>query len=147
MNCKNCGKEITDDSNFCKQCGYPMKDLSDTDEPYAYRYPTPLKDKVIATVFSVLLPGVGQIYVEKTRRGAGLAVCGVILLLICIWSGYMIWEDMELSLWYTGTQSPYMLFVPAMLIYLMMLAINAFDAYKLANDYNRALKKTGSPPW
>lgn len=147
MHCENCGKEITDDSNFCKQCGYPQKDLSDTDEPYAYRYPTPLKDKIVAAALSVVLPGLGQAYTRKTRRGIGLAIPGAILLIISISTGYMVWKDIEMSLWYTGTQSPFMLFLPAMLIYLMMVATNAFDAYKLANDYNRALKKTGSPPW
>ena len=148
MNCKNCGKEITDDSNFCKQCGYPMKDLSDTDEPYAYRYPTPLKDKIVAAVLSVVLPGLGQAYVRKTKRGIGLAIPGAILLIICISTGYMVWKGLEMTLWYSsGAQSPFMLFFLAIMAYILMVSVNAFDAYKLANDYNRTLKKTGSPPW
>ena len=147
MYCKNCNVEITDDSNFCKRCGYPLKDLSDEDEPYAYRYPTPQKDKVVAAALSVILPGLGQAYVGKTRRGLGLAIPGAILLLICISTGYMLWKDMEMSLWYTGAQSPYLLFIPAMMIYMIVVITSTFESYKLATEYNTALKKTGSSPW
>lgn len=148
MNCKNCGKEITDDSNFCKQCGYPMKDLSNMDEPYTYRYHTPLKDKIAAAVLSVVLPGLGQVYVGKTRRGVGLAIPGAILLIICISTGYMVWKGLEMTLWYaSGAQSPFMLFFLAIIAYILMVIVNTFDACKLAIDYNAILKKTGSPPW
>ena len=48
-------------------------------------------------------------------------------------------------LWHTGTQSLFMLFFPTIMANTLMVIVNAFDAHKLAIDYNTVLKKTGSP--
>lgn len=122
--CKNCGKIIFTDAKFCEYCGTrvdstllqpeevapsPQQPRYDTPQNgqqvqySSYQQPSyvpgnqpklPRKSPVISAILSLLIAGLGQIYLGRFWRGAGWFIVGIILgiasggvLAIFVWIG------------------------------------------------------------
>ncbi|HXX55028.1 MAG TPA: zinc ribbon domain-containing protein [Methanoregula sp.] len=90
--CPECGKPVArESSKFCDNCGAPLYSP-------APGYPTTLaaapreeKSPFLASLFSSVIPGLGQVYNGMTARGAALfagTLAGLFLLLI---PGLIVW--------------------------------------------------------
>jgi TM2 domain-containing membrane protein YozV/ribosomal protein L32 len=92
--CSNCGYGLLNNFNFCPNCGHDlnppvdsnMKSLSVNDN----------KNIILAIVLSIVLPGLGQIYLGLDRKGAIFLIAYVvslilILLIIGFVLGIIIW--------------------------------------------------------
>jgi TM2 domain-containing membrane protein YozV len=134
--CSNCGKEIQEGIKFCKHCGATTA-TSETATPappppppppvyHAAQqvYQEPLKNEGITALASAIIPGAGQIYVGKVKRGIALLIGNVILWMV---SGILFW---------------FLAWVPMVVLW----AWNIYDAYNLAKQYNQAVRATGRPP-
>lgn len=82
------------------------------------------KSEALAIVLSVLIAGVGQMYLGKVGRGVGILIGLIILAVIGIVTlgiGYIL--GIILFIW------------------------QIIDAYNLCRQYNRYLLQNGRPPW
>jgi hypothetical protein len=146
MVCPNCGKTVTDDTMvFCPACGFSF--TQQPNQPYTpnqygpppYGYQTaPQKSVAIAFILSFIIPGVGQIYVGKIKRGIAYLVTYMAL--------YVISTLITMNTDYTDIQavkdliaSP--LFIGIMLVSFGFWAFNVYDAYRLAKRYNEASRR------
>ncbi len=148
MYCPNCGTETTPDSEFCQKCGTNLNEgAKQAGVPPNVTYAMPLKSTGIAAVLSFLFTGLGQVYVGKIARGiifVCIGACVGVLSSILILSGVVIDTNAE-TIEYT------MSYIAAgaviLIAYLAFWIWQIFDAHKLANQYNDALKQTGNEPW
>ena len=143
MVCPNCGKTVTDDTMvFCPACGFSFTQQPNQSypsnqygpQPYGYRA-APQKSAGIAFILSFIIPGVGQMYVGKIKRGIAYLVTYVVLSIIS--------SLITMRLDYNDIQavkdlivSP--LFIGIILVSLGFWAFNIYDAYRLAKKYNEA---------
>jgi TM2 domain-containing membrane protein YozV len=72
-------------------------------------------------LLSVLLSGLGQIYLGQVKRGVAILVIGIVLTFI----SWLVFGLIAFIYW----------------------VWNVYDAYKLARRYNEELARTGRPPW
>ena len=83
--------------------------------------------------------GIGQIYVGKIARGIIFLILGLILMpilfVIAFFSVAAIF-DLAVGLFFI---------IP--IIYFILWIYQAYDAYKLAQEYNMNIRRTGTPPW
>ncbi|MCJ7443669.1 MAG: zinc ribbon domain-containing protein [Methanotrichaceae archaeon] len=80
MFCHNCGAEIDINAEICPKCGVRQKSggVSTTGE----------KSPIVAAVLSFLIPGLGQMYVGKMKRGLVLLAAALLLLVTGV--GYIV---------------------------------------------------------
>ena len=87
--CYNCGAELTGDFKFCPECGQdlnakaikPAKTVTSSGE----------KNILLAIILSVLLPGLGQIYLGLDNKGAIFLIAYVIsAILILLLIGFLL---------------------------------------------------------
>lgn len=148
MYCPNCGTETAPDSEFCQKCGTNLNEVAkQACAPPNVTYALPLKSTGIAAVLSFLFTGLGQVYVGKIARGiifVCVGACVGVLSTLLIFSGIVIDSNMEM-IEYT------MSYIAAgsviIIAYLAFWIWQIFDAHKLANQYNDALRQTGNEPW
>ena len=141
--CPYCNAIIPVDAVFCPNCGaqltapQPQPTYQPPPQPtYAPQPPAPpapamppvypqqpIKEKssAIAAILSFLIPGVGQIYVGKAKRGILILILGIVIAMF----------------------SMFLFFIPYLIYWLW----NIYDAYSLANKYNEEYKRLGQPPW
>jgi len=148
--CGKCGKEVQPNATFCPNCGAPIRPVPPPPPSVGPAPPTPApapsypptppptypaappppsppyavykpKSVGIAVLLSVLLSGLGQIYLGQVKRGAAILVIGIVVAYV--------------SLFVFG------------LIAFAYWVWNVYDAYKLARRYNEELARTGRPPW
>lgn len=123
MFCKKCGNDIGGD-RFCQKCGFDS--LSETAYSAGNRQSCNSgcgrKNEALALVLSLLIPGVGQLYVGKIAQGIILLIAYA----VCV-----------LTWWLLFTM------LGAVVIWIYSMA----DAYSCAKEYNRVLASTGNPPW
>jgi Na+(H+)/acetate symporter ActP len=82
--------------------------------------------------------GVGHIYVGKVGKGLSLIIAGVILGLLT-WGSFI-----------TGLVTFGLGFIASALFGLILFALwvwQMYDAYVLANLFNRRVQETGTAPW
>ena len=87
--CSNCGYELGGDFNFCPNCGYDLKpkDTSKTKSLSVNQN----KNILLAVILSVLLPGLGQIYLGLDHKGAIFLIAYVIsAILILLIIGFLL---------------------------------------------------------
>ncbi|MGI0026612.1 MAG: hypothetical protein ACREAD_02075 [Nitrosopumilaceae archaeon] len=82
------------------------------------------KSEALAIVLSVLIAGVGQMYLGKIGRGVGILIGLIILAVIGI---------VTLGVGY----------ILAIILFIWQI----IDAYNLCKKYNRHLLQNGQPPW
>lgn len=106
-----------------------------------------MKSTGIAAVLSFLFAGLGQVYVGKIARGiifVCIGACVGVLSSILILSGIVIDANGELNGFIMAYIAAGIIILVA---YLAFWIWQIFDAHKLANQYNDALKQTGNEPW
>jgi len=110
--CPYCGTQIEYRYTICPSCGKPQPLIDGVE-----RTPQPQKkNPLIAVVLSLLITGVGQIYLGYIRRG--LLFLGSIILLGVLLQQYLTFEE-------------------EMIVGLIFQIISAWDAYRLAKAINR----------
>ena len=86
--CFNCGNKLIGDFKFCPECG---QDLSDDDAKSQAPTSSGEKNILLAVILSVLLPGLGQIYLGLDHKGAIFLIAYVIsAILILILIGFLL---------------------------------------------------------
>jgi TM2 domain-containing membrane protein YozV len=155
--CVNCGKEATPGAVFCASCGKPLQG-----EPQATPYYQPSyysrKEEAIAAILSLIIPGVGQMYVGRILRGIVIflipPIFGIFVFLPILFGSFVTTVISRSNLPSNmGIQAPaFFLFFPGfiffgIILWLVFLIWNVFDAYNLARTYNYHLMNTGRPPW
>jgi hypothetical protein len=147
MVCPNCGRTVPDDTmQFCPSCGFSF--TQQPNQPYA---PNPFgpqsygyqgyqrKSVAIAVLLSFFFAGLGQLYVDKTKRAVSFIVTFIVLSIVSTVITTVIVKSID----YSDVSSLNSLFSnPAFLIItLVSLAFwlyNIYDAYRLAVKYNEA---------
>lgn len=108
-------------------------------------------------ILSLLIPGVGQMYVGRIVRGIVIFVTPIVVsifVVIPIFVGsFFASIPVTTPLQPTPISQPGFVFAfPVIigvfgLLWLAFLVWNVFDAYNLARIYNHHLMTTGRPPW
>lgn len=87
--CHQCGLKLMDDFRFCPNCGLNLKKPVKTTEKTL----SSISDKsmALAIILSVLLPGLGQIYLGLDNKGAILLIAYVVSsILILLLIGFIL---------------------------------------------------------
>ena len=125
--CSKCGKEVAEEMNVCLYCGNPLRVMPIQRETSFSRVTVGTKNSGLAAVFSLIIPGLGQIYAGQIGRGLLFLFLGipmtVVIALLFFWLILPLFLPLAFWIW------------------------NIFDAYNICNDYNRRLLQTGNPPW
>lgn len=133
MYCPDCGAEVPYGAKFCPSCGCAVGDQDSSPGPASYGgYKSPdyqskvyvnKKSEGLALVLSLLIPGLGEIYVGESGKGAAILVANILCWILGIWLLF-----------------PFIICV-ALWIYAM------YDSYMLAKQYNEyLLNHDGNPP-
>lgn len=82
--CYNCGAKLSDNFKFCPSCGQNLS--SDIIKTKTTHVSSKEKNTLLAVILSVLLPGLGQIYLGLDNKGAifliGYVISAILILLI-----------------------------------------------------------------
>ena len=145
--CSKCGAMNTTDSNFCSSCGAtlaPPKEVippppattapppppppPTTSAPPAYQTQmtdaqlmTVRKNEAISVILTLLLPGLGHLYVNKIKRGLVFIVISIIM-------------------WIIGAT---LILIPITLVWYLY---GIYDCYQLTKKHNEALLSLRRPP-
>lgn len=115
---------------------------------YGYA-PMPQKSLGLALILSLIIPGIGQMYVSKFGRGVAFLVGIVVLWIIdgVIWAAA--WTSAWNYYYYTPVYDPTIAAIAGLFVILIIgfHIFAAYDAYKLAKQYNGAAYQTGRAPW
>jgi TM2 domain-containing membrane protein YozV len=111
--CPHCGTMIDYDYTICPSCGKPQPAL----EGQAPAYRAPRKNPVVAVILSLLITGLGQVYLGLWRRGLSFAIASLSVNLLL---GDMVTWDQ------------------AMLVGAAFGIMSAIDAYFVAKGINRS---------
>lgn len=166
--CDRCGREVGADENFCPSCGRKLRGISDGHQPYsagtsmprdqydtggriqeAPRYAAlPTRSPGIAALLALLLGlfgifGIGHIYVGKIARGLVLLVAGILVVPVFLAIGVLGIISLDGNFMHGG----FVLMILSGAIWFILLIWQTFDAYRLANEFNMHLQRTGTPPW
>lgn len=174
--CPNCGREVQAGEKFCSYCGQRLSlgtegeqyrsteqyeqpkdqfaDLGQDQEgryatgrpPYAFY--TPPKSPGVAALLALLLGffglfGIGHIYVGKIVKGIVLLVIGIVAMPLFVLSSFFGFSFLGDS----GIRAWIILAIIAGIAWLVIWIWQTFDAYRLANEYNAHVQRTGLPPW
>ncbi len=128
---------MSSDSNTCWNCGRELSggasaSWAESDPKYQARVYVNKKSTGVALILSLLVAGLGQMYVGGVRRGA--------LLLLA----YLVCVMLALTLLFNGS------WAAGAILYLLCFVVwiyGMYDAYKMAQRYNAyLLSHDGNPP-
>ncbi len=161
--CPSCGREVKEGENYCPYCGgaLPQQQASSSERrgyntshqgytgPDQGGYQQPLvygteKSTGVAIILGLIvgligLWGIGQMYVGRIARGVMFLILGLILMPALVLIG-------AFGMFVTAGLSLLLIFALP-IVYLVLWIYQGYDAYKLAQEYNMHLSRTGSPPW
>ena len=133
MYCPNCGKDIPDGGKYCPDCGYDVSSGAPIPSGGGSGYTNTnmnaammmnKKSEGLTLILSLLITGLGHIYVGQTNKGIALLIAAI----LC---------------WILGA---FLLF--PFIIVVILWIYGMYDSYKLAQEYNRfLLDHNGQPPW
>ena len=114
--------------------------------PYPNNLPSPYNDKseFLAVILSFFIMGVGQMYVGRIARGAGILVLGIFLGIIFT---VLVYLTSNIYSYYNQTSN--------LQIFTIIFGIGLFifwiwqmaNAHSLCRKYNQLLLQYGRPPW
>jgi TM2 domain-containing membrane protein YozV len=94
---------------------------------------------ILGLIVGLFLWGIGQIYVGKIMRGIIFLILGLIF-------APLLYGIAVLGVIMTGGIG--WIILPILgIVFLILWIYQAFDAYKLAQEYNMHVRRTGMPPW
>ncbi|MCB5280100.1 MAG: zinc ribbon domain-containing protein [Candidatus Cloacimonetes bacterium] len=149
MFCSKCGKEAEDGLAYCPHCGASLDPASQQKQQnnnnncqtiYAIRD----KNEGIALILSLLVPGIGQMYVGKILRGFVFLFSGIIVAIIMtaaiIAMGAISSADNAIigAIALSGI---------TVIAYLAIWIYGMYDAYSLAKEYNEYVFANHQKPW
>jgi TM2 domain-containing membrane protein YozV len=120
--CVYCGAQIDYKAEICPGCGVRQPHMLNMSMVHKIER----KNPGFAAVLSIIITGLGQIYVGKIGRGLAFLVFGII---VAVSAGLAYGVGI---VW---------------LIALIIWVASAYDAYTLAKKYNLHYEKRGEPPW
>ena len=136
--CSKCGNQIREGGSFCDRCGAPSATgyaglHQESANPYVnnvtYTWAVDRKDPIIAVILSLLLPGVGQIYVGRVMRGIAIIILmSLVGLSFAPGLFFITMENPFDFVWWS---------LIAIVIYLFFFVIQVVDAYRCAEEHNR----------
>jgi TM2 domain-containing membrane protein YozV len=138
--CQNCGKEI-DDSNYCKYCGHQTNCGGGSYNRPNYQVVFNERNVGLAVVLSILIVGAGHIYAGKIGKGITILVLWTVLSVPVLVLAFV-----YLS-WTNSYASGLVLMIVLCAAYLVAWIWTIYDAMKVTQQYNEALRRTGFPPW
>ncbi|MDO5861593.1 MAG: zinc ribbon domain-containing protein [Thermoplasmata archaeon] len=150
MYCSGCGKEIPKGAAFCPECGTRAGEASrsgsvNTDTAVMFNK----KSEGVALILSLIIPGLGQMYIGQFKRGAGFLVLAILIYVLAI----LVFALMTSMIDTPTSQDTAALIVLTYggaftLAYLALWIYSMYDAYTKAKEYNAyLLQNGGQPPW
>lgn len=120
--CVNCGAQIDIKEEICPGCGVKQPLLPRAPQAYMIGKKSP----TLAAVLSFLITGLGQIYVGQITRGLAFLIFGFLVAGVAslAYGGGIVW-----------------------IIAIIIWGAAAYDAYTLAQKYNRHIEIHGETPW
>lgn len=130
MYCQNCGKQIPEGGNFCPECGFATPNgptgtgassgcMDSTSAMMMHK-----KSEGLALLLSLIITGLGHIYIGKTDKGVALLIVQIVCLVVGAF--LLIPWIVSVVLWIYGM----------------------YDSYVMAKDYNEyLLTHNGQTPW
>ncbi|MDR3282960.1 MAG: zinc ribbon domain-containing protein [Candidatus Methanoplasma sp.] len=145
MYCSKCGKVIQDGVAFCSACGSSASGGNYQAPPYwsQAQYQMPLKNTGLTVILAFLFTGLGHLYIGRIKRGVGIIIGGVLLPLASLFAFLPLLALNDES----GLGGFIIIVIAVLVLDFAYWLWNIFDAHKLANEYNEALRRTGNPPW
>ncbi|MFA6728568.1 MAG: zinc ribbon domain-containing protein [Prevotella sp.] len=151
MFCHKCGKEVEDGIFFCPFCGVSLKPSDQNhsqqccNDNFQSAYTLKDKNEGIALILSLLLSGIGQIYVGKIVRGLMFLIArialGLISIAILFSSGFIMNNSISLS------SGAIISIVFTSILSVALWIYGMYDAYSLAKEYNEYIDKNHQKPW
>ncbi len=117
MFCVNCGAEIEESHEFCPKCGNKKNESKPK-----FERPIEWKSVPLTIVLSIVLSGIGHIYIEQIKKGIIFIAVGFTL-------GVLMWIELLLLI----------AFVP-------FYAWVIYDSYKQVKLYNKFVEENGKKP-
>ncbi|MDO5853155.1 MAG: zinc ribbon domain-containing protein [Thermoplasmata archaeon] len=151
MFCSNCGKEMPDGARFCPDCGWsasgPGAGTGRVDVNTAVMFNK--KSEGLALILSLIIPGLGQMYVGRVQRGI-LMLALIVVMAILDYVGFIAVASVA-----DGHTSPETAVVVALvalivvgIVIIVLWIYGMYDAYRLAKEYNAyLLENGGQTPW
>ena len=134
MFCPNCGNELSDlEANFCPYCGYAQNEhvndrlLCDQSTAPAV---VKKKDGGLALIMSMFIPGIGQMYAGRIKRG----IC-LLLIMLALGAMYLISLD---TMWYSPGKTDVAI-LAILTINVLIWIYGMYDAYAIAKEHNSSL--------
>jgi len=115
--CIKCGEEIDESHEFCPKCGHKKNEIKSQLSTSIEKKSVPL-----TIVLSVLLEGLGHLYIEQTKKGAIFAGIGLAL-----------WAFTFIDIF-------------ALIVSLPFWGWVLYDAYKQVTLYNKFVEENGKKP-
>jgi len=130
MYCSNCGNQLPDGASFCPGCGTPLgepkketKTTASFDRASASIIVNK-KSEGLAIILSLIITGLGEMYVGQVGKGIMLLIVQVLLWVLT------------------------MMFLFPFIIAIAVWIYSMYDAYTLAKYYNNyLLENDGNTPW
>ncbi|QLH75114.1 MAG: zinc ribbon domain-containing protein [Methanomassiliicoccales archaeon] len=139
IKCRNCGNVFNESAKFCGFCG---AQLYGPGGPW-FVEKVEEKEPFLAILFSFILSGLGQIYCGRIARGLVILVISliptVLFTMLFLSLGDAPTFD-DVSGWMT-------LMIVVGIVFFVFWIWQILDAYRLANEWNEKVSRTGSKPW
>ena len=128
MYCQNCGTRLDDGALFCPNCGYSVSGSGRANGagcgPNMASIMVNKKSEALALILSLIIPGLGQIYNDETKKGIMMILGTIVLAVLTA-----------------------LIFFSAIL-YLVLWVWGMYDAFTQAKYYNQyLLDHNGEKPW
>ena len=111
--CPYCGTQIEYKYGVCPACGKPQPPIEGVEVVRMKQ----IKNPLLAVLLSLLLTGIGQIYLGRVSRG--ISFLATVLLLGVLLEGILTFDQL-------------------MIVGLVVSVISAWDAYRIATEINRS---------
>ncbi len=128
--CNNCGGKLLEDDNFCQNCGSFLsnekKKINENNN--GDNMDNGVLGKIntgLATVFSAIFIGLGQLYNGQIVKGICLFIIGLILVFI-----EFFFNTMLMSAPYWAQESILVLMIIVLIVYVFIWILNVRDAYE-----------------
>lgn len=127
MFCKKCGADARD-AKYCPNCGSAINEEITTPSVETRKVEAAVtlheKSAGLALFLSFLIPGIGEMYVGRVKRGVALLLLAILSAAVLSW------------------------IIVGLITYPIIWIYSMVDSYKLAKLYNSQLiENNGNPPW